>query len=135
MTLLEKMVAKEKKRNKRIFGIYKIVDGILSENLFKNQTLLIDHLLEKGIFHKVDITNLFDENGQEKEIYHWRLVYSGMAEKLIEIKEPIIKSRLGTWWGQTNEETSVKNHPVIVAIAEEIYDRMNIKEKRRIKND
>lgn len=93
------------------------------------QSYLVDEMLKKEIFSYDDIENLttqfegnkegtcseceenaelnqsavcedcFEPEGQE--IYEWWIVDRGLAYRLAERGEPILKNEYGVWWGRT----------------------------------
>lgn len=111
----------------------------VSREVYINQTMLVNELLEKDIFnYPADIYNLTktdkqlkDEgyedieearnNGEDmQEIFEWWICSDWLIERLEEKGEPILKTDNGDWWGRTCTGQAI----LLDSVIEEIYTGM-----------
>jgi hypothetical protein len=106
-------------------------NGVLVGNeVYLNQSCLVEELLRKEIFDYLDIINCYEtkdeakENGHEEpeaqEIYEWWAVSEWFAEKLQEQGEPVLRNDYGVWWGRTCTGQSIKLDHVINRIRQSL---------------
>jgi len=108
---------------------------IVENNVFCNQSMLVEKLISEGVFNLDDVENLYlsDEqikdyfsveteeemeeirdNGEgTQEIYEWWVVSDYMADKLKNLGEPVLENDYGTWWGRTCTGQAIKLDSVI----------------------
>jgi hypothetical protein len=80
------------------------IESLIKRDISANQTLVVNELFAKEIISTDEIQNLYsdDDCDEFQEIFSWFLLADDyIADKLIELKEPVIKSEYGNWWGRT----------------------------------
>ena len=71
-------------------------------HISKNQTSLVDLVLENYLIQYDEIKNYYDTDDDDiPDILEWWLVSEWLADKLIEDGDPVIKNGHGMWWGRT----------------------------------
>lgn len=109
----------------------------VANNVYYCQSILVDGLLQEGVFNFEDIENfyipyeqakidgLIDEDVKEEEydpeaqeIYEWWLVSDWMLRKLRKLGEPILSNDYGDWWGRCCTGQAIKLDIVIDRIIE-----------------
>lgn len=74
----------------------------INNEVYLNQSCLVEKLLEESILNWDDVENAFDElDGSPQEIFEWWAVSDWLAEKLSEVNAPVIRCDYGDWWGRT----------------------------------
>ena len=97
------------------------VQKIIERHILSNQTNLILHLFKEEIFYFDDILNNDNNNDDEQlEIYQWYLIDDFLYMHLNKHKEPLLKNKLGIWWGRTTFGQSIFIDDVILKIYNEI---------------
>lgn len=104
----------------------------VADNVYICQSILVDKLLEEGVFNYEDIIN-FDKTNNElldegytqeeinnseidiinQEVYEWWVVSHWMLEKLKNLGEPVLENDYGEWWGRTIMGQAIKLDHVI----------------------
>ena len=89
----------------------------VNNDVFLNQSLIVDDLLKKEIYYYEDIENLYDsESGELREIFEWWSVSTWLLEKLREEKEPVLRTVHGDYWGRSSTGQSICLDDVIERI-------------------
>jgi len=101
------------------------------------QSMLVEGLLEKGVFNYDDIENYFKtpeellEEGytqeqiddgnvtDSKEIFEWWVCSDWLIEKLRALGKPVLSNDYGNWWGRTCTGQAIKLDSVIDRIIED----------------
>lgn len=103
----------------------------INQELGNCQSMLIDMLLEKGIFEIGDIENFYwryedaikygmiekgiteeDYEAEPQEIFEWWPINdSYLKDELIEQGEPVLSNDYGDWWGRTCTGQSIELDP------------------------
>lgn len=92
-------------------GIQERAKDLVNMHIFENQTMLIEKLLDDGIFDFEDIIN------HEDDIYEWWLVSDWLAGQLKRAKESMLINAYGTWWGRQATGQAIYMDNVIKKIA------------------
>lgn len=110
--------------------------SFVDREVYVCHSMLVDHLLEKGIFSCEDITNLQKSEQQllddgytqeqiddgavdtpDHEILEWWLVSNWLIERLEDEGEPVLKTDYGNWWGRTCTGQAI----LLDSVIEKIY--------------
>ena len=81
--------------------IHEASERIIRNDIYLNQTCLVDNALHCEFFHIDDLDNGFDKNNMPIEIYEWWLISEFLADQLRDIGEPILSNEHGVWWGRS----------------------------------
>ena len=120
--------------------------NFVAREVYCCQSVLVDSMLEQGVFNYEDIENYFlnvcpecNEQIEEKdniyhcnqcnkdfnepeqepqEIYEWWICSDWLIEKLRERGEPILSNNYGDWWGRTCTGQAIKLDHIIDRIIE-----------------
>lgn len=71
--------------------------SFVNNNIFLNQTNLVEALLKNGFYEFKDIKNSDDTT----EIFSWYAVTDGLADDLVDAGQPVLINEFGSWWGRT----------------------------------
>ena len=111
----------------------------VANEVYLCQSMLVDAMLQKGVFNFEDIENLYkskeeliDEGYSEediekgnaddmKEIYEWWVVSDWLERKLKERGEPILTNDYGSWWGRCSTGQAIFLDYVIEEIVKGLY--------------
>lgn len=82
-----------------------LVRKIIREDIYCNQSRLIDELLNAGV-SGFDYDNLINEpadidSEEYREIFEWWAVSQWLASHLKGVGAPLIDNDYGIWWGRT----------------------------------
>jgi hypothetical protein len=91
---------------------------VIQRDILACQSSLIEELLKEYILYYEDIQNLYLEGEDDpQEIFEWYLIDDDyIANKLIELREPVIVSPFGRWWGRTCTGQSIILDPTFWTI-------------------
>lgn len=81
----------------------------MNKILLKEQTKLVNKLIELEEIAYDDIQNLFDEDDEPQEVYIWYLIDNNFLDIFEELKIPSIEYEGQIWIGQTWYGASWKN--------------------------
>lgn len=98
---------------------------LINQEIFANQSYLVERLLQDNPDFIEDIENLYIndsdcEDPEFQEIFEWWLISDWLAAKLKERKEPILENDFGTWWGRTCTGQAIKMDSVIIQIVRDL---------------
>lgn len=117
----------------------KKLDDFINNHVERNQTYLVEKLMEEEIISIDEIQNYYksDEALKEdgfktkaereeaknrgedvNEVLEWWLVSDWLIERLEEKGEPILKTDYETWWGRTTSGQAI----ILDYVIEKIYD-------------
>jgi len=103
---------------------------LVNDYVLRNQTILVNKLLQSGYISWSDINNS-DKEGT-REIFEWWLVEPTLANMLLDKGEVVVAEYNSHWWGRTTTGAPNYQDGVIEKIAEEFYSDPDIDPTRKI---
>lgn len=76
-------------------------ETIVKDEIYANQTLLVEELLNTEVFSFEDIVNLFDEDDNPQEVFSWYSCSDWLCDKMRDMGYPVIDNDYGKWYGRT----------------------------------
>ncbi len=86
------------------------LESFVNSHVSSNETMLVNDLLKKEIYHWEDLENL---SAEDKEIYEWWSCNDWFIEKLLARGEPILRTDYKDYWGRTCTGQAISMDTVI----------------------
>jgi len=92
---------------------------LVNDYVLRNQTILVNKLLQSGYISLSDLNNSNKEDA--REIFEWWLIEPTLVNMLLDKDEVVVTEYNSHWWGRTTTGAPIYQDRVIEEIAEEFY--------------